>query len=69
MSYRIVIDRSACNGYGSCVDTDPADFEIADDGIAKASALATDEHGAREAARQCPMGAILIFDESGVEVR
>lgn len=69
MTYRIVIDRSVCNGYGSCVDTDPADFELADDGVAKASAVARDDRAAREAARQCPMGAILLFDDDGVEVR
>jgi ferredoxin len=69
MAYRIVIDRSVCNGYGSCVDTDAADFELGNDGIATASALARDPDAAREAARQCPMGAILLFDDNGVEVR
>jgi ferredoxin len=69
MSYRIVIDRSICNGYGACVDADPADFEIGDDGIATSSAVAADADAARDAARQCPMGAVLIFDEQGAEVR
>ena len=69
MTFRIIIDRSICNGYGSCVDVDPADFEIGDDGIATAPELAGDARGAREAARQCPMGAITVLDESGVVAR
>jgi ferredoxin len=69
MAYRILIDRSICSGYGACADADPADFELGDDGIATAPALAGDAEAAREAARQCPMGAITVLDESGVEVR
>jgi ferredoxin len=69
MTFRILIDGSACNGYGSCVDIDPADFQIGDDGIARAGVVAVDGRAAREAARQCPMGAITVVDEAGVEAR
>ena len=34
MGYRIIIDRSICDGYGACADIDPTDFAIGDDGIA-----------------------------------
>jgi ferredoxin len=69
MTYRILIDRSVCNGYGACVDADPADFEIGDDGVATASADLRDLEAARDAARQCPMGAITMLDQNGSEVR
>jgi ferredoxin len=69
MTFRIIIDGSICNGYGACVDIDPADFAIGDDGIATASQVARDPGAAREAQRQCPMGAITVLDEAGVEVR
>ena len=69
MTYRIIIDGSLCSGYGACAEVDPSDFQIGDDGIARALAVAVDGDGAREAARQCPMGAICVLDEAGAEVR
>jgi ferredoxin len=69
MGYRIIIDRSICDGYGACADIDPTDFAIGDDGIAIAPDIARNPDGAREAARQCPMGAITVVVESGVEAR
>lgn len=69
MTFHILIDRSICNGYGSCAEVDPTDFTIGDDGIATAPPIAADAAAACEAARQCPMGAITVFDEAGVEVR
>jgi ferredoxin len=69
MSFQVIIDRSVCNGYGACADIDPADFAIGADGIAVASHAAGDAEAAREAQRQCPMGAITVLDEVGVEVR
>jgi ferredoxin len=68
MSYRIIIDGSICNGYGACADVDPSDFQIGD-GIARAPVVAIDGVAARQAARQCPMGAISVLDEAGAEVR
>jgi ferredoxin len=69
MTFQIIIDRSLCNGYGACADVDPADFAIGDDGIAVAPRAALEPEAAREAQRQCPMGAITVLDETGVEVR
>jgi ferredoxin len=69
MGYRIIIDRSICNGYGACIDIDPPDFKLGDDGIATAAELAGNPDAAREAAQQCPMGAITVLDEAGVAVR
>ena len=69
MGYRIIIDRSICDGYGACADIDPTDFTIGDDGLATAPDVAHDPERAREAARQCPMGAITVVVESEVEIR
>ena len=69
MTYRIVIDHSACSGFGSCVESAPATFQIGPDGIATAPAETADRAAAVAAARSCPMGAISILDEDGKEVR
>ncbi len=65
--YRIEIDRSLCSGFGSCVDAAPAHFRLGDDGIAVTLVEETDADAALEAARSCPMGAIIVLDEQGRE--
>jgi len=69
MSYRIVIDRAACSGFGSCVEADPDTFVVGQDGLAEARAETTDRAAAVAAARSCPMGAITILGEDGSVVR
>jgi ferredoxin len=69
MSYRIVIDRAACSGFGSCVEADPDTFVLGPDGLAEARAETTDRAPAVAAARSCPMGAITILGEDGSVVR
>jgi len=66
MTYRILIDRSACSGFGSCAEADPETFALGADGIAELRAETTDRAAAVAAARSCPMGAITILDGSGV---
>ena len=68
MTYRIVIDHSACSGFGSCVESAPGIFEIGPDGIASAPAQTSDRAAALAAARSCPMGAISILAEDGSAV-
>lgn len=65
MTYRIVIDRSLCSGFGACADVDPRTFALGEDGIAVAMTDPTDRREAVEAARACPMAAIRIVDDSG----
>jgi ferredoxin len=65
--YRIEIDRSLCSGFGSCVDSAPGLFRLGDDGIAVALVDESDAPAALDAARACPMGAILVLDEAGRE--
>jgi ferredoxin len=68
MTYRIIIDRDICSGYGSCVDSDPR-FAMGADGVAVAPAQIEELGSALKAARDCPMGAITILDETGAELR
>jgi ferredoxin len=65
MSYRIVIERDLCSGFGACADLDPETFALAPDGIAVARVEVTDRRAAVAAARECPMGAIRVVDASG----
>ena len=69
MTYRIVIDRGACSGFGSCVETDPETFAMGADGLVETLTETTDRPAALEAARSCPMGAITVLDDNGSVVR
>ena len=61
-TYRIVIDRSLCSGFGTCAELAPDLFEVAADGVAAGRVGTTDDESALDAAAQCPMGAIAVFD-------
>jgi ferredoxin len=63
-TYRIVIDRGLCSGYGTCADLAPELFELAADGVATARQGFTDDPGVVETAAACPMGAIAVEDQS-----
>jgi len=60
------IDDAACLAHGDCLHAAPGVFELADGGTQVAPG--TDEQ-LRRAARACPAGAILLYDDStGEEV-
>jgi ferredoxin len=61
-TYKIVIDRSLCSGFGTCAELAPNVFEVAGDGIAEARVGESDDPSVLAAAAQCPMGAIAIYD-------
>ena len=61
-TYRIVIDRSLCSGFGTCAELAPHLFEVGGDGIAAGRMGETDDESVLDAAAQCPMGAISVFD-------
>jgi ferredoxin len=65
--FRIEIDRSLCSGFGSCVDAAPELFRLGDDGIAVTLVEESGAPAALEAARSCPMGAIVVLDAEGRE--
>jgi len=63
---RIEVDRALCIGSGDCVDTAPEVFEL----DAEDKARVIDSDGAPtdvviEAAGNCPVTAIFVYDESG----
>jgi ferredoxin len=61
-TYRIVIDRSLCSGFGTCAELAPDLFEVGPDGVAATRVGTTDDPAVLDAAASCPMGAISIFD-------
>ena len=61
-TYKIVIDRSLCSGFGTCAELAPNLFQVAGDGIAEARVGESDDPSVLDAAAQCPMGAIAIYD-------
>ena len=61
-TYRIVIDRSLCSGFGSCAEHAPTVFGLDTGGIVAASVGETDDPVVIDAAESCPMGAISIFE-------
>jgi ferredoxin len=63
MTYRIVLDRELCSGFGACVDVAPELFRVESDGRAVAVVTTTDHGDAREAAAACPMAAITVTEE------
>ena len=68
MSYRIIIDRTICSGYGSCIEESPTLFALGADGIATAPGETDNRDAAIGAALAGPMGAIAVLDESGKEL-
>ena len=65
MTYRIVIDGSLCSGFGTCAELAPGQLEVGPDGIARARVGVADDPAVLDAAAQCPMGAIAVYDEAG----
>ena len=61
-TYRIVIDRSLCSGFGTCAELAPNLFDVGADGIAASRVGETDDESVLDAAASCPMGAISVFD-------
>lgn len=61
-TYKIVIDRSLCSGFGTCAELAPNVFQVAGDGIAEARVGESDDPSVLDAAAQCPMGAIAVYD-------
>ncbi|HYY77263.1 MAG TPA: ferredoxin [Gaiellaceae bacterium] len=61
-TYRIVIDRSLCSGFGTCAELAPELFEVGPDGVAATRVGTTDDPGVLDAAASCPMAAISVFD-------
>ena len=61
--YKIVIDRSLCSGYGSCIDAAPDLFELDDTGTALARVALSADPAVLDAAAACPMAAISVIEQ------
>jgi ferredoxin len=61
-TYRVLIDRSLCSGFGACADLAPEVFALDARGEATLRVGETDDRRALEAASSCPMGAISVFE-------
>ena len=62
----VEVDRALCFGFGDCVDTLPAVFDLDDED--KAIVLDPDAatvEDIAEAAQNCPVDAIILTDEQG----
>lgn len=70
MAYKVTIDRILCIGAASCVAVAPQAFAL--DNEAKAIVLPgaenVDNETLLEAARACPVAAVIITDETGKQV-
>lgn len=67
---KITIDRSLCIGAASCIAVAPQAFQL--DNEAKAILLPTAQNESQQtlldAARACPVAAIIIQDETGKQI-
>ena len=61
-TYKIVIDRSLCSGFGTCAELAPHLFDVGADGVAATRVGETDDEAVLDAAASCPMGAIAVYD-------
>jgi ferredoxin len=67
--FRVDIDRDLCSGFAACVGVAPEIFKLDDSGTATLLVPETDDKRALQAAADCPMAAIAVFDsESGEHV-
>jgi ferredoxin len=65
----IEVDRTLCFGFGDCVDTAPAVFGLDDEDVAYViDPDAADLDMIIEASQNCPVDAIIICDEHGVQI-
>jgi len=65
----VEVDRALCFGFGDCVDTVPEVFELDEEDKARVidpDAASVDEIA--EAAQNCPVDAIVVTDENGVQL-
>ncbi|MFA6511625.1 MAG: ferredoxin [Patescibacteria group bacterium] len=66
---KIEVDRDLCISSADCVAIAGATFELDEDGIARVKdPKGNDDETILEAARACPVKAIVIYDEDGNKI-
>ena len=70
MGYRVEIDTDECMSNGKCVADNPDAFGFDDDELAVVlpGAASLDDQALLTAARRCPSGAVVLYDEAGERV-
>jgi ferredoxin len=64
MSYQITIDRTLCSGYAECAALAPEVFHLGKDKISTiVDPEGADDDTILDAARACPVDAIILVDE------
>jgi ferredoxin len=64
-TYRVLIDRTLCAGYGLCADLAPEVIALDDRNEATLRTGETQDERVIAAANACPMGAITLVETSG----
>jgi ferredoxin len=65
----ITVNKTRCIGSGDCVETAPAVFQLDDQGKSEVvNASGADDSIIVSAARSCPVKAITVVDEAGVQL-
>jgi ferredoxin len=65
----ITVNKIRCIGSGDCVETAPAVFQLDDQGKSEVvNATGADDSIIVAAARSCPVKAITVVDEAGVQL-
>lgn len=62
--YKIEIDRTLCSGFGACAELAPDVITLDEDGLASVRVGSTSDPVVLEAAAQCPMAAITVYEEA-----
>ena len=66
---RVRIDRSLCVGFGDCVTAAPEAFALdADDVVVFVAPEAIDREQLLRACRSCPVDALTVWDEQGIQL-
>lgn len=67
---KIEIDRDLCIGAESCVVVAPDVYEMDEENIAilKDGALLADPNLILESAQACPVAAVILYDEEGIQI-
>ena len=64
MSYQISIDRNLCSAYAECAAIAPEVFQLGKDKISTVvDPEGADDEAILDAARACPVDAIILIDE------
>jgi ferredoxin len=65
----ITVNKVRCIGSGDCVETAPAVFQLDADGKSEVvNASGADDSVIISAARSCPVKAITVVDEAGMQI-